>query len=119
MEETRRSDYRERLLALRARLTEEAQEAIERVADRVRKPNELSHVPSHPADRDSEGLDREVTLEANREQTIAAIDRALARMGEGEYGRCEECGREIAEDRLQALPFAELCVGCEEKRAQG
>jgi hypothetical protein len=47
------------------------------VAEKAEAPDELSHVPTHAADRDSEGLDREVVLETSREQTLEAIDRAL------------------------------------------
>jgi RNA polymerase-binding protein DksA len=47
---------------------------------------------------------------------IDAIDRALARIATGDYGRCAECGRLIPEARLEALPTAELCVPCAESR---
>jgi len=49
------------------------------------------------------------------------IDRALRRMAEGSYGVCNDCGEPIAETRMRALPFAELCVKCQagfEKRAK-
>lgn len=48
-------------------------------------------------------------------QAIAAIeeiDRALEKMEKGTYGLCEHCGNPIAEARLEALPFAALCVSC-------
>ena len=51
-------------------------------------------------------------------QTSARIDRALARLEEGSYGRCLACDQEIAEARLQALPFAARCRACEVKREQ-
>lgn len=47
---------------------------------------------------------------------IEAIDRALARMASGDYGRCEVCGRAIPPARLQAMPEAETCVSCAERR---
>ncbi len=40
------------------------------------------------------------------------IDRALAKLAEGSYGTCDVCGGEIAEERLEALPWATLCVVC-------
>jgi DnaK suppressor protein len=52
---------------------------------------------------------------------VQSIDRALRRMQEGSYGLCTDCGEPIAEARLKALPFAELCVKCQagfEKRAK-
>jgi RNA polymerase-binding transcription factor DksA len=43
---------------------------------------------------------------------IEAIDRALARIGLGEYGRCEECGSAIPVERLRALPATANCAPC-------
>lgn len=48
--------------------------------------------------------------------------RALARMDAGEYGLCEDCGAPIAQRRLEALPWAEYCLTCQENhevRASG
>lgn len=43
---------------------------------------------------------------------LAQIDRALEAIEDGTYGICEECGGEIAIERLEALPFATLCIEC-------
>ena len=40
------------------------------------------------------------------------VDRALAKMGAGTYGTCERCGKPIAEERLEAIPWALLCIDC-------
>ena len=48
--------------------------------------------------------------------TIGQIDQALAKIEEGTYGVCEDCGDPIAFERLEALPFATLCVECKKKR---
>lgn len=47
----------------------------------------------------------------NRKRQL--IDEALARLAEGVYGVCAECGAEISERRLEAVPFAKLCVDCQ------
>lgn len=47
-------------------------------------------------------------------ETLKKIDAALRRIGEGAYGDCFECGNEIAQARLRALPFAVRCKDCEE-----
>ena len=47
-------------------------------------------------------------------ETLNRIDAALARLEVGLYGRCSECGEEISEARLYALPFAVRCISCEE-----
>ena len=49
--------------------------------------------------------------------TLSRIDAALRRLDEGSYGNCFQCGNEIAEARLQALPFAVRCKDCEEALA--
>jgi DnaK suppressor protein len=51
-------------------------------------------------------------------ETLARVDEALARLDAGSYGRCFECGGEISEKRLRALPFAGRCTVCEEKNEQ-
>jgi DnaK suppressor protein len=60
--------------------------------------------------------DIELALIQIKQETIARIDDALARLESGYYGRCVECGDEISEARLRALPFAVRCVECEETR---
>ena len=44
--------------------------------------------------------------------SIADIDRALAKLDDGTYGRCDGCGEEIVEARLEALPASVRCVSC-------
>jgi DnaK suppressor protein len=68
----------------------------------------------HPADTATETFERElaVTLEDNSEAVLGAIDRALARIEEGTYGICVNCGKPIPSERLEALPYAELCIDC-------
>jgi DnaK suppressor protein len=49
-----------------------------------------------------------------KSETLSRIDDALHRLEDGTYGHCVECGGDIAAGRLKALPFAELCRGCQE-----
>src|SRR5688500_3425081 len=60
--------------------------------------------------------DIEFALIQMKAETLNKIDEALARLDEGRYGMCYECGDEIAEARLRALPFAVRCKDCEEER---
>jgi DnaK suppressor protein len=46
-------------------------------------------------------------------ETAAAIRRALLLMDEGRFGRCQSCGEPIGDDRLQAVPWALLCMRCQ------
>lgn len=62
-------------------------------------------------------LDRElgISLMEMRNRRRQAIDEALTRLTEGTYGICAECGVEISERRLEAVPFAKLCVECQSR----
>jgi RNA polymerase-binding protein DksA len=69
-------------------------------------------VDNHPGDMATVTYDRELDegLEEGAQQTLAQIDRALAKLDDGTYGVCERCGREIGEERLRARPWALLCI---------
>ena len=60
--------------------------------------------------------DIEFALIQMKSETLNKINDALARLEQGDYGNCFECGEEIAEKRLRALPFAVRCKDCEEAR---
>ena len=61
--------------------------------------------------------DIEFALIQMKSETLHKIEEALARLEEGTYGNCFECGDEISERRLRALPFAVRCKDCEEARS--
>jgi len=60
--------------------------------------------------------DIEFALIQMKSETLNKINDALIRLEQGDYGNCFECGEEIAEKRLRALPFAVRCKDCEEAR---
>jgi DnaK suppressor protein len=60
--------------------------------------------------------DIEFALIQMKSETLTKIDAALRRLEEGTYGDCFECGDQITEARLRALPFAVRCKDCEEAR---
>ncbi|HVX61965.1 MAG TPA: TraR/DksA family transcriptional regulator [Pirellulales bacterium] len=108
--------YKERLLALRARLRGD----VTQMADLALKKNrmdggrELSSMPIHMADLGSDNYEQEFTLSLmeNEEDTLEAIELALERIEDGTYGECDECGTKIPKARLNALPHAAHCVKC-------
>ncbi len=63
-------------------------------------------------------LERElgISLLEMRNRKRQLIDEALTRLAEGTYGICAECGVEISEKRLEAVPFAKLCVECQSRQ---
>ena len=60
--------------------------------------------------------DLEFALVQMKSETLNKINDALARLETGTYGNCFDCGEEIAEKRLRALPFAVRCKDCEQAR---
>jgi DnaK suppressor protein len=58
----------------------------------------------------------EFALVQMKSETLNKINDAVARLEQGDYGDCFDCGEEIAEKRLRALPFAVRCKDCEEAR---
>ena len=108
--------YKDRLLALRARLrgdvTQMADTALKK--DRMEGGGNLSSMPIHMADLGSDNFEQEFTLSllANEEETLAQIELALERIEDGTYGTCDECECKIPKTRLNAIPFARYCVRC-------
>lgn len=79
-------------------------------------PGEVGY-GNHPADYGTEVFEqeKEVGLRRDFEAMIQRIDAALARLDEGTYGLCLNCGRPIDPERLKALPYAEYDIECAEK----
>jgi RNA polymerase-binding transcription factor len=75
---------------------------------------------NHLAETASATLGREIdyTLGDNAEQVMSEIDAALKRIDDGTYGTCTNCGREIPRERLEASPWASLCIDCK-REAEG
>ena len=73
---------------------------------------ELSAIDQHQADVGTETFNRErdLSILEQVEAELADVAHALRRLDDGTYGTCEVCGREIPEERLEALPATRLCL---------
>ncbi|HEY6420147.1 MAG TPA: TraR/DksA C4-type zinc finger protein [Candidatus Binataceae bacterium] len=82
------------------------------------KANVAATVPGDEADVAAGHNEAEMSarLSEHRRSMILAINSALERLDGGEYGLCQQCGGEIALERLQVLPFAPLCFDCQNDR---
>lgn len=113
---------------MRRRLEEERERASGAI-DYLRQENpgsmedEVEEMPlgNHMADMASVTIGREIdySLQANEQRRLADIDAALSRIEGGTYGRCEACGREIEEERLDAVPWTRLCIDDARKAESG
>jgi DnaK suppressor protein len=72
---------------------------------------------NHMADDASEAFEQAkgLALKQNAEQLLVQVRDALARFEKGTYGICEKCGTEIDPARLKALPYATLCLRCQQR----
>ena len=71
----------------------------------------------HLADLASDSYNRELNLNlaSDEEKILYQIDRALRKIEKGDYGKCENCGKKINEERLKTIPYAQLCIRCQER----
>jgi DnaK suppressor protein len=116
MDSTRHDELKKMLDDRKREILSEVQEKIRdvRTESSSGKMNEvLDSGESSEADIQE---DIEFALIQMKAETLSKINEALARLEEGAYGNCFECGEEIAERRLRALPFAVRCKDCEEAR---
>ena len=111
---------------LRQRMLEERQRVVDAI-DNIHAENpgsigdeteETTFQDNHLGDIATATFDREMasTLEDNSAHVLAEIDAALKRIDERTFGVCTRCGQPIDTERLEALPWATLCI--EDKRKQ-
>ncbi|HCC68770.1 MAG TPA: hypothetical protein DEP99_02680 [Nitrospiraceae bacterium] len=60
--------------------------------------------------------DINLSLLSTRKEDLTKMDESLRKLAEGTYGVCEDCGKEVSEERLKVLPFAIYCRDCQEKK---
>ena len=116
MSQSRYSDLKQMLDERRRQIQAEVQGKMRdvRAAGEGGKLNDVfDAVESSEADIQE---DIEFALIQMKSETLNKINDALARLEQGDYGYCFDCGEEIAEKRLRALPFAVRCKDCEEAK---
>lgn len=103
---------------------QELMKGIEHIANDALKTSQrdatgdLSAYSLHMADVASDNYEREfaLTLADNEQKLLSRINAALERIEGGSFGLCELCEKKIAKARLKVVPYAELCVPCQEKQ---
>lgn len=99
-------------------------DAIDRISEDTLKKSQkdasgnISGYTFHMADVATDNYDREFSLglASNDRQMLYELDDALKRIEEGTFGLCEECKSALTKARLKALPYARLCLNCQQKR---
>jgi DnaK suppressor protein len=111
--------YRQRLLVERDRILRELGRITEAINESAEEQEAAKQSYSnHLADIGSDYMEKEKNYYyADQEgQYLKAIEIALARIETGEYGQCLECLDLISDKRLEAVPAAELCIACKDKK---
>lgn len=113
---------RDRFQALRERLQNQRAEIINMYKQDLRAGQESADDGTEDiVDRANNAYNRELmfSLSDNERATLLQIENALARMDEGSYGRCANCGQTINVLRLEAVPWARFCIDCQELAEKG
>ena len=112
-------EFEQRLLTERGKIMKEMGHLENTVLKQNQRDSsgDLSGYAFHMADAGTDAYEREKAfLFASAEgRALLEVDEALRRVYRGEYGVCESCGLPIAKARLEAMPYARLCVSCKEK----
>lgn len=111
--------YKELLLKLRARLRGDVTAMADAALNKTRSESsgDLSSMPIHMADVGTDNFEQEFTLALmeTEESALGYIESALERIEDGTYGTCLECEGKILKARLNAIPYAPLCIKCASK----
>jgi DnaK suppressor protein len=107
---------RQRDLRLFRKILEDRKQEILNEADRVvdEMNNDAEGGYADPTDRATLESDRnfQLRLRDRERKLLSKIEEAFARLDEGTYGRCEECGGDIGIERLKARPVTTFCISC-------
>ena len=109
---------RARLESERKRLTEEMEQlkSTIRPADERREGSPFGKREEEATE--SYELERRLTLEKSIREQLASVEHALQKFEDGTYGLCDNCGKPIAPERLEALPQATMCLDCKARQAK-
>ena len=114
--------FRDRLLDERRRVVDAIDNIhAENPGSLGEETEETTYQDNHLGDIATATFDREMasTLEENSTHVLTEIDGALARIDEGTFGICLRCGEPIGQERLEALPWATLCIDDKRKQERG
>ncbi len=92
------------------KLKEEYETRIDKIEDHIQNPQDSLNEHWEDQAISYRQNDMRKSLMAEARQSLIYVENALSRIENGTYGECEVCGREIEEKRLEALPYATLCM---------
>lgn len=99
--------------AIRATLESMARALRAEIAEGVQAPGQMTYGSQAAAATQVFEQQRDLALRDRAIARLEQVEAALVRLDAGTYGTCTTCGRPIAPDRLEALPWAALCIDCQ------
>jgi DnaK suppressor protein len=114
------------LEAMKARLEAKRAELLQSIGDLTEaSPQPVDPIEASEGSQEFEDaavdineMEDERAIRENERELLGEVEAALARIEQGTYGICTNCGQPIDEKRLEAIPWAALCITCEERLSQ-
>jgi DnaK suppressor protein len=117
------ADFKKIILKKKEEILDEIKHISEDTLKKSQKEasGDISGYTYHMADVATDAYDREFSLglASNERKLLYELDDALKKTEDGAFGICEQCKSLIAKNRLKAVPYARLCVKCQEKKEKG
>lgn len=98
---------------IRARLETERERLRAELAEGIEAPGQMTYGSQAAAASQVFAQQRDIALRDRSLRELRLVEEALDRLDAGTFGACTNCGRPIAEGRLEAIPWAPLCIDCQ------
>jgi len=105
--------------AVRSALLAERERSRAELAGSVTAPDPMTYGSQAAAATQVFEQQRDLALRERARQHLELVDAALSRLDDGSWGTCPDCGRAIAAERLEALPWAARCIDCQRAAGRG
>jgi DnaK suppressor protein len=100
----------------RAALLEERARLLEELGEPIEGPGQMTYGSQAAAATHVFEQQRDLALRDHARTQLHEVEAALARLDDGTYGTCRSCGKPIALERLQAIPWVSVCIECARKQ---
>ena len=101
--------------AARGRLRDERARLLAELGEPIEAPGQMTYGSQAAAASHVFEQQRDLALRDRSRAELQRVENALRKVDAGTYGACESCGKPIAPERLEAIPWAPLCIDCARK----